>query len=338
MKEASMAIKWMVRAGEKGYLMGEFERGGFIAIGWHELGDLSSISSKDELKEHYERTYPNENSNKVGSAVGVIYKFRYELEVGNKVITYNPQTREYMIGTIESDYYYGTDDDEINPEISDYIHFRRVNWEGNVSRDKLSVASRYSLGSGKTLFSVNEEVSTELLSLLDNNGDIDDPRLDDPIIPDEPIIPDTRELIKDKILRLSHDEMEQLAATILRAMGYKTRVTPKGPDRGVDVLASPDGLGLEAPRIKVQVKHRSVTMGSQEIRCFLGGLHEGDSALYISTGGFTKDAKYEADCSNIPMTLLNLDDLATLIVRHYENFDVEGQVLMPLVKVYFPTE
>ncbi len=109
--------------------------------------------------------------------------------------------------------------------------------------------------------------------------------------------------------------MECLVATILRAMGYKARVTPKGPDRGVDVIASPDGLGLEEPRIKAEVKHRPKTaMGSQEIRSFLGGLRQGDRALYVSTGGFSKDAAYEADRSNIPITLVALDDLASLIV------------------------
>ena len=154
----------------------------------------------------------------------------------------------------------------------------------------------------------------------------------------EDIVSRAHELIKDKILTLSNEDMEQLAAAILRAMGYRTRVTPKGPDRGVDVLASPDGLGLEEPRIKAEVKHRSTAMGSQEIRSFLGGLRQGDSALYISTGGFTKEAGYEADRSNIPLTLLGLDDVATLIVDHYESFDDEGQRLMPLVKVYFPTE
>ena len=35
------------------------------------------------------------------------------------------------------------------------------------------------------------------------------------------------------------------------------------------------------------------------IRSFLGGLREGDKALYISTGGFTQDAKYEEARSNI---------------------------------------
>ena len=79
-------------------------------------------------------------------------------------------------------------------------------------------------------------------------------------------------------------------------------------------------------------------MGSQQIRSFLGGLRDGDRALYISTGGFTKDAKYEADRANVPLTLLNLDDLASLVVGHYENFDLEGQVLIPLVKIYWPVD
>ena len=133
--------------------------------------------------------------------------------------------------------------------------------------------------------------------------------------------------------------MEELVASILRGMGYRTRISPQGPDRGVDVTASPDGLGLEEPRIKAEVKHRKNTsMGSQEIRSFLGGLREGDKALYVSTGGFTKEAKYEADRSNIPLTLLDLDDLASLVVSHYENFDLEGRALIPLVRVYWPAE
>ena len=138
---------------------------------------------------------------------------------------------------------------------------------------------------------------------------------------------------------LSADDMEDLVAALLRAMGYKTKVMPKGPDRGVDVMASPDGLGLESPRIKVEVKHRvGTTIGSSDVRSFLGGLREGDRALYVSTGGFTKDAKYEADRSNVPLTLLGSDDLTSLIISHYEAFDMEGRVLIPLVKIYWPAE
>lgn len=40
-------IMWLVRAGEDGYLIDEFARG-FVAIGWHKLGDLSEARDPDE--------------------------------------------------------------------------------------------------------------------------------------------------------------------------------------------------------------------------------------------------------------------------------------------------
>ena len=101
--------------------------------------------------------------------------------------------------------------------------------------------------------------------------------------------------------------MQELVAGLLRAMGYKTRISPAGPDKGKDIVASPDGFGFESPRIVVEVKHRSSAMGSAEIRSFLGGRHKDDKGLYVSTGGFSKDAYYEAERANIPLTLMSLD-------------------------------
>ena len=93
------------------------------------------------------------------------------------------------------------------------------------------------------------------------------------------------------------------------------------------------------PRIKVEVKHRpNDQMGSQDIRSFLGGLRDGDKALYISSGGFSKEAKYEAERANVPITLINLDELADLITEYYSRFDIDGQALLPLVRIYWPSE
>ena len=145
------------------------------------------------------------------------------------------------------------------------------------------------------------------------------------------------EFIKDKILQLDWEEMQELVAGILRAMGYKTIVSSKGADRGKDIQASPDGLGLEEPRIKVEVKHRSGQMGSQEIRSFTGGLRGTDRGLYVSTGGFSKDAKYEAERSSIPMMAVDSDMLVQLIIQYYDHFDSETKTLLPLTKIYWPT-
>ena len=130
--------------------------------------------------------------------------------------------------------------------------------------------------------------------------------------------------------------MQELVAGMLRAMGYKTRVSPRGADRGKDIIASPDGLGLENPKIVVEVKHRQGSMGSQEVRSFLGGLRASDKGLYVSTGGFTKDAKYEAERANVPLTLVDSDILVELIIQYYDNFDNESKTLVPLKKIYWP--
>jgi hypothetical protein len=37
-------------------------------------------------------------------------------------------------------------------------------------------------------------------------------------------------------------------------------------------------------------------------------------------------------------TKYRLGELAGLVIQNYESFDVEGRVLLPLVKVYLPVE
>jgi restriction system protein len=135
---------------------------------------------------------------------------------------------------------------------------------------------------------------------------------------------------------LDWDEMQELVAGILRAMGYKTRVASKGPDRGVDIVASPDGLGLEHPRIRVEVKHREGSIGANQLRSFIGCLTPSDRGLYVSTGGFSREARYEAERSLTPVTLIDMDELADLLVKNYDSADTETKALIPLVKLYWP--
>lgn len=332
-----MSNAWMVRAGEGSYLIREFERG-YVGVGWNEVGSLEKIDTMEDIRGRYVPAYPDASQGNVSGAVAMLFKFRSVMKVGDKVVTYDRDSREYLVGTLTSDYLYKPG------EIADYNHIRTVNWEGRVSRDRLSATSRNSLGSVLTVFAINEDVWNNVAALLRGERHVAaEEQTEEDREELELIREDMRaralELIKDKILALHSDDLEKLAATILRAMGYRARVSPKGPDRGVDVFASPDGLGLEEPRIKVEVKHRpKEAIGSQQIRSFLGGLRQGDRGLYVSTGGYSKDAKYEAERSNIPLTLLSLDDIADLVMTYYETFDSDGRALIPLVKVYWPQQ
>lgn len=68
-------------------------------------------------------------------------------------------------------------------------------------------------------------------------------------------------------------------------------------------------------RIFVEVKHRSQVIGAREVRAFLGGRKRGDRCLYVSTGGVTKDARYEADRADVPIALVTLPRLRALLSR-----------------------
>ena len=77
-------------------------------------------------------------------------------------------------------------------------------------------------------------------------------------------------------------------------------------------------------------------MGADALRTFLGGRQPGDRCLYVSTGGFSKEAKYEADRANVPIKLIDLPKLRELVVEHYEMFSPGGIALLPLKKVFWP--
>lgn len=319
---------WMVRAGEGAFLFQDFKKQSIVAIGWWEVGDLTKISNLKELKEKVRAAYPEQKEGYYNITASQISRFRFDFKPSDYVITYNPQERKYLVGEITGDY-------EFTKTIPDYSNIRKVKWLGEIERDKLSTATKYTLGAISTIFDVGNDASTEILNLLQGNPapEIPLPETEDQY--KEDLIQRAHELIKDKLIKLDWEDMQRLVAGILRSMGYRTRISPKGSDRGKDIEASTDGLGLVEPRIYAEVKHRSGQMGSTEIRSFSGGLRE-RKGLYVSTGGFTKEAKYEAERSEKALTLIDMDDLVGLVVQYYDTFDSETKALIPLAKIFWP--
>lgn len=323
----------MLRSGEGGYLVTEFLEKKLGAIGWNKIGDLSKVKDLIEIKDKLRSSYSDYSEGQINNFAGQIFRFRFEFEKGDQVLTYDPNSRKYWIGEVSSDYIF-------NEAETEYHHVRKISWKDSIIRDVLSTSSKNSLGSTLTIFKVPEEVAQELNNAkkeLKNTEEVIALVKDETLeIIKEDFEAKAREFITDKILALNWDQFQDLVAGLLRGMGYKTFVSPKGSDRGKDIIASPDGLGLENPKILVEVKHRKGTMGAPEVRAFLGGLRSSDKGLYVSTGGFTKEAKYEADRSNIPITLVDSEFLVSLIIQHYDNFDPDTRSIVPLRKVYWP--
>ncbi len=131
-------------------------------------------------------------------------------------------------------------------------------------------------------------------------------------------------------------DFQKLVASLLKGMGYHlVWNAPPGPDRGVDIIAQSDALGLNGPRIKVQVK-RSGTMTVKEIRSFLAVLSDGDVGLFVSTGGFTKDAKEETrHQEKRRVMLVDLEQFVDLWIEHHTKISEDDRRLLPLKPVWF---
>jgi len=275
--------------------------------------------------------------------VSQVLRFLKEIKAGDTVITYDRDRRIYYIGKVLSQAVWSPD------KVPNMPHVRQVHWTHRVLRDRLNVDTKNTLGAIQTLFQVKKRAADELLEkavpINEPEKEITAPPVTIPPVSDGTtsfeqeigtnLLERVEESIEERIVRLDWESIQQLVAGILRAMGYRTTVSPRGADRGVDIFASPDGLGLEDPRIFVEVKHRpSTSIGAQDVRSFLGGRSTGDKCLYVSTGGFTKDARYEAERASVPLQLIGLTDLRRLLVDNYEQLDEKTRSLIRLQRVY----
>lgn len=118
-------------------------------------------------------------------------------------------------------------------------------------------------------------------------------------------------------------------------MGYRTRLSPEGPDAGVDIIAHRDELGLEPPIIKVQVKSSEGSIGDPMVSQLYGKVAAGEHGLFVTLGTFTSQARaFERSKGNL--RLIGAEELVELILEHYEQFDSRYKGLLPLKRVYVP--
>ena len=340
--ESLPEIIWVVRSGERGAFVRSFLEDKIIGIGWAEVGEILPSDSDGDIHARIWDTYPYVTQGTHVAYSSQVIRFHRHMEIGDAVATYNSEERLYHVGVIRSNARY-CEPSEKYPDFPGFV--RDVDWQYSASRDTLSQGTRNSLGSALTVFRPSFEASTELRKKCLGDAQVSQnvniaPETANPeaSLFLEDFTAEAEEAISDRIANLTWQQLQELVAGILRAMGYRTKVSDPGPDRGVDVFASPDGLGLQEPRIFVQVKHRRGSASATEIRSFLGGRSAGDRCLYVSTGGYTREAHYEAERSTIPLNLIAMPDLIQLLSTHYEELDSETRALVPMKRIYVPID
>jgi restriction system protein len=304
---------------------------GYIAIGWEEMGDLSSIAlTRDAFKSAYANVYPEAKQGTIPVAAGVLFRFVAEMQVGDFVVLPSRHDRMVNIGKIDSAYYHESSETSALP------NRRRVTWLRHIPRSYFSQDARNEIGSAITLFQISNNKS-EFMSAL--HGQISEPQsIDDTsaVRVSEQVEETTEDFIINRLKTSQNPyQFEHFIAHLLRCMGYHARVTQASGDGGVDIIAHRDELGFDPPLIKVQVKQIISTIGSPEVQQLIGAVGPGEKALFVTLGSFSRDAR-SIERSNPNLRLIDGAALIELVYAHYHQFEPRYQMLLPLKRSYIP--
>src|SRR5439155_26413008 len=138
---------WVVRAGRHGEQEATALKERVVCHGWNELPDYSAFRTKDELKQLYEQTYPDESEKQVTSGLSQVWRFAQEIQKSDLVALPLKTESAFAFGRITGEYQYK----KIAPNV---MHIRSVEWIKTVPRSVFPKDILFSMNSALTLFKV----------------------------------------------------------------------------------------------------------------------------------------------------------------------------------------
>ncbi|MDP3688743.1 MAG: restriction endonuclease, partial [Sulfurimicrobium sp.] len=126
----------------------------------------------------------------------------------------------------------------------------------------------------------------------------------------------------ERIKTVSPSRFEELVVELLLKMGYggtqedAGQVVGKSGDGGIDGIINEDRLGLDV--IYIQAKRWEADVGRPEIQKFVGALagNKANKGVFITSSGFTKEAKGYASQVNHRVILIDGPMLAELMMDY----------------------
>ncbi len=323
---------WGIHAGKTGDADSLFLKKHCVALGWARMGDLSAIKAdRDAFKAKVLASYPEAKPGAIPNNAGQLFRFAHEMKQGDFVIYSSKRDRLVHMGRVEGGYEY---DPKTEPG---YPHLRNVEWLKAVPRTHFSQGALYEIGSAMSLFAV-KNYADEYRAAMEGKAAAPAPVAQDESV--AAVAEDIEETTRDFVLKQLAQELKghpfaDFVAHLLNAMGYRTRVSPEGPDGGIDIVAHKDELGFEPPIIKVQVKSSEGSIGDPVVSALYGKVGAQEFGLLVTLGTFTAQAKNFAK-SKSNLRLVDGDELVEMIFHHYDQFDARYKGVLPLKRVYVP--
>ena len=311
-------------------------------ISFREVPSLDGVKDYDAIFKLVSEALAGRKPRALGNYAGQLWAFSLLMHVGDIVVMPRKLTSQIAIGQVTGPYQYR----EVNAENR---HTRAVEWLlPEVPRSTFAQDLLYSFGAFMTVCNISRnDAVRRVQAILEGKPD---PGLTVSLVsgaePDSgddqtETLPDLAQLAHDQIVaqiqtRFVGHDLTRLVDAVLRADGWVTTVSPPGPDGGVDILAGRGTLGLDAPRLCVQVKSQDSSADVTVYRTLQGAMQtfKVEQGLLVCWGGFTRAVLQESKQSHFVVRLWDSRDLLDVIYRNYEGLPAEIQAELPLKRVW----
>ena len=264
-----------------------------------------------------------------------VWPFAHEMKKGEIVVLPSKIKPVIHFGKITGDYEFLPNNG--NP----YYHARRVERVAcDIPRANFDQDILYSFGAFMTICRIKQEERIKAVIQAHNQG-----KKAQQVIPQEPQDDEEARDIENEALSVITNLMIQktkghglakIVDAILRAKGFTTYVSPAGPDKGVDILASAGTLGFGSPKICVQVKSSDAPV-DRIVLNQLGGVMKNFGAEYgllVSWSGFKSSVINETAKQFFEIQLWTHKEIIQEFLRYYDQMDAEIKELIPLKKIW----
>lgn len=342
---------WLIRAGRAGEREKVALENKVAVVGWEELPDLTSCTTREALAQLLVATYPDDKPNTLRNWESQIWPVRETIKVGDLVVLPLKTRSDIVVGRVSGEYQYRTD------LPGGPLHTRPVEWLKEFPRSAFDKDLLLSFGAFMTVCRIErnnaeQRVAAKLagkkwspmpVQLSGKKGQpLSSPApIDMGDLTDATANPDieeqSRDLIRERIAqRFKGHSLAALIAAILEAQGYRARISPQGADGGVDIMTGSGPLGFDSPRLIVQVKSQDAKVDVKIVRELTGvmGKFHADHALLVGWGGFTQAALAEVAADYFKLRLWDAGDVVKAVQDHYEHLPEAIRAEIPLKRVW----
>ena len=338
-----MAV-WTVKGGSRGEREDLLLERGLIGGSWGPLASLEDVGGVGELAERFAGAYPDMAAKSRSNYVGQLWSLRQRMQDGELVVMPLKTTGTIAIGRISGPYAYREDLGEV------LQHVRPVTWQRtDVARDAFDQDLLYSFGAFLTFAQVRRErAEARILATIGAptpppaepagapGGDEGEQGGDADAASDPDIVYLATEQVRQRVSqRFAGHDLATLVAEVLTAQGFTgVSISPPGADRGVDILAGGGPLGMDAPRLAVQVKTGQA--GVEEFRQLRGTMSDfsADQGLLVAWGGFRGKVRAEARTSHFTVRLWDYENLLDQVLVHHDHLSAEVRATLSLTRLW----